>query len=153
MRPAQPQDPYRAMLRGGLVPTLVVAVLALAVAVATGGARGAAGSLLASAVVVASFSSGLLVLSRVARTAPPITVMAVALLTYTTKVGLLGLLLLLVGGASWLSGDAFGLTAVATALVWLAGELRAFTRVRTLVFDESGPARGANPGAASMTAR
>jgi ATP synthase protein I len=139
---APEQDPYRAMLRGGAVPTLVVGALALAVATAVDGGRGAAGSALATAVVVASFASSLYVMGRVARVAP-VAVFAVAMLTYVTKVGLLGLLLLLLGGAPWLSGRAFSLTAVAAALVWLVGELRAFTRVRTLVFSDPAPAGGA----------
>jgi ATP synthase protein I len=67
--------------------------------------------------------------------------MLVGLITYTVKVVVLGVVMVLFAGAGWLSGRAFALTAVAVALVWLAGELLAFTRVRTLVHDEP-PAAG-----------
>jgi ATP synthase protein I len=134
-----PQDPFRAMLRGGLLPALPVAAVALVVAVVVAGGRGAAGSLLATAVVTASFASSLLVMSRAARSSPEL-VMAVALLAYVTKIGLLGVFLLVFRTAGWLSGGAFTLTAVSVALVWLVGEVWAFTRVRTLVFDAPPPA-------------
>lgn len=143
MPAAAEQDPYRAMLRGGLVPTLAVGAVAVAVAAVVDGGRGAVGSLLALAVVVGSFGSTLLVLGRLAPRVPPLTMFAVALVGYVTKVGLLGILLLLLGGASWLSGPAFGWTAVAAAVVWLAGEMRAFVRVRTLVFSDPAPAGSA----------
>ena len=141
MRAAQEQDPYRAMLRGGALPAVAVGVVAVVVATLVDQGRGTAGALLAVVVVVASFGSSLAVMSRVAKVDPTL-VMAVALLTYVTKVGLLGLLVLLLGGAEWLSGTAFGATAVAVALAWMTGELVAFTRVRTLV---------ASPGARTDT--
>lgn len=136
MQAAQPQDPYRAMLRGGAVPALAAAVVAVVVAGLQVGGRGVAGSALASVVVVASFASSLLVMSRTAKVAPQL-VMLVALTTYTGKVVVLGIVMVLFAGAGWLSGSAFALTAVAVAVVWLAGELRAFTRVRTLVFVDA----------------
>lgn len=152
MQAAQAQDPFRAMIRGGAVPTLVVGALALVVSVVVDGGRGAVGSLLATAVVVASFSSSLLLMGRMARL-NPLAVLPIALLSYVTKVGLLGLMLLLLGGAEWMSDRAFSLTAVVGAMVWLAGEVRAFTRVRTLVFDDAGPGPEAPSGAVSMTER
>ena len=135
MQAAQPQDPYRAMLRGGALPAVLAAVVAVVVAGLQAGAHGVAGSVLASVVVVVSFSSSLVVMSRAAKVAPQL-VMLVALITYTAKVVVLGIFLVVFAGAGWLSGRAFALTAVAVAVVWLAGELRAFTRVRTLVFAD-----------------
>lgn len=128
-------DPYAAMLRGALVPTLVAATICVVVAVVRAGAEGLAGSLVGAAVVVASFSSSLLVMRRTARSNPQ-NVMAAALLTYTTKIALLGLLLILLFDAEWLSGMAFALTAMACAAVWLGFEVRAYSRMRTLVFTE-----------------
>ena len=131
-----PDDPYSAMLRGALVPTLVVGVVCVGVSL-TAGTPGLVGSLLAVVVVVASFSSSLLVMRRTARSNPN-SVMAAALLTYTTKVGVLGLLLILLADARWLSGPAFGGTALACAVVWLGFEMRAYSRMRTLVYDDGG---------------
>ena len=136
MRPAATaEDPYAALLRGSLVPTAVVA--ALAVVVAGLSSRGALfGAVLAAVVVLVFFSASLLVMRRTARTAPR-NVMAVALVTYITKVGLLGLLLVAFKDATWLSGTAFALTALACAAVWLVAEIRAYSKVRLLVFDEA----------------
>lgn len=134
---ATADDPYAAMLRGALVPTVfVAAVLVVASGVRAGG-DGIAGSVLAAVVVVASFSSSLVVMRRTARSNPQ-SVMAAALATYTTKIGLLGLVLVLLADADWLSGTAFALTAMACAVVWLGFEVRAYSRMRTLVFGDAG---------------
>jgi ATP synthase protein I len=66
--------------------------------------------------------------------------MAVALVTYITKVGLLGLMLALLIDATWLSGDAFAIVALLCAAVWLPLEILAYSRARTLVFDPEGGA-------------
>jgi ATP synthase protein I len=123
------------MLRGPLVPTVAAGVVAAGVAFWLQQLPGLWGSLLAVAVVVAFFSASLLVMGRTARTAPA-NVMAVALLTYVTKVGLLGLMLVLLQDATWLSGEAFGLTALLCAFVWIPLGIRSYSRARTLVFDE-----------------
>lgn len=132
---AQPDDPYAAMLRGPLVPTLVVGAVAAGAAYLLQGTAGLLGALLAAVVVILFFSASLLVMSRTARTAPQ-NVMAIALVMYITKVGLLGLLLVLLMDAPWLSGDAFALTALACAAVWLPLEIVAYSRARTLIYDE-----------------
>lgn len=139
-RAGAPRDPYGAMLRGGGLPALAVGAVALVVATAVDGRLGAAGSALATAVVVVSFASSVLVLRRTAAL-DPLLVFAVAMVTYVTKVGLLGLFLLLFAGADWLSPRAFALTAVVTALAWTTGEVVAFTRVRTLVYSHPRDAR------------
>ncbi len=132
---ARPHDPYAAMLRGALVPTAAVGVAATAVAAWVEGLPGLWGAALAVVVVLAFFSASLVVMGRTARTAPA-NVMAIALVTYITKVGLLGLLLVLLQDARWLSGTAFALTALLCAMVWLPLEIFAYSRARTLVYDE-----------------
>ncbi len=139
---AQPDDPYAAMLRGALLPTVVLGAACVALAAASEQGPGIVGALLAVVIVVVSFSSSLLVMRWAARTNPA-NVMAAALATYVGKVGLLGLFLILFGRAEWMSGTAFGLTAIASAAVWLLFEARAYYRMRTLVFgvpeQETGP--------------
>ena len=134
-----PGDPYLAMLRGGAVPALVVSAVALVVFTLREGTVGLAGSGLAVAVVVVMFASSTLLLRRVATLDPRIVFMA-AMVGYTTKVGLLGLFLLLFRDAEWLSPIAFAVTAIVASLAWTTGEVVAFTRVRTLVYDP--PAAG-----------
>ena len=98
--------------------------------------RGLAGSALAVGVVVVTFASSTVLLRRVAALDPRIVFMA-AMVGYTTKVGLLGLFLLLFRDAAWLSPIAFALTAIVASLAWTVGEVVAFTRVRTLIYDPS----------------
>jgi ATP synthase protein I len=122
------------MLRGGAIPAAVVGVLALVVFALLDGALGAAGSLLATVVVMASFASSVMLLRRTKGLDPRVVFLA-AMVGYTTKVALLGLVLVLFRDAAWLSPMAFAVTAIAVSLVWTIGEVVAFTRVRTLIYD------------------
>lgn len=123
------------MLRGAFWPTLAVGVLCGAAAYFLAGGPGLAGSLIGLATVLLFFGVSLLVMSRTARIAP-VNVMAVGVLTYVTKVGLLGLLFLLLREVGWMSPEAFALTAMIGAAVWMPAEIWAFGRARTLVYDE-----------------
>lgn len=128
-------DPYLAMLRGALWPTLIAGVICVAASWFLAGGPGLAGSLIAMVTVIVFFAASLVVMGRTAKIAP-INVMAVALLTYVTKVGILGLLFLLLKDATWMSDRAFAITAVACAAVWMPAEIWGYTRARTLVYDE-----------------
>jgi len=123
--------PFDAMLRGSVLPTVAVAVLAVAV-FAFVGAREAGSAALGASLVIGFFSLSLLVMRRSAHLAPT-TVMAVVLATYTVKIVALGVAMVLLRDASWLSGTALGLTVVGCTIVWLGFEMRAFTRLRVLV--------------------
>ena len=123
------------MLRGGIVPALAVGVLAFGVFVALEGALGAAGSALGIAVVLASTVSTLLVLRRMAGLDPRIVLMG-ALVAYFFKVFLLGIFLVVFRNAEWLSPLAFAVTAIVVSLAGTIGEVVAFTRVKTYIYDE-----------------
>lgn len=142
MQAAEPDDPYRVMLRGSAGPALVVGAAAVVVAAVAAGTGGAWGALLAVVVVVAFFAASLLVMGATARRRPdPQMVLAMALVTYVTKVGVLGLFLVLMQDATWVDSLAFSATALAVAVVWLGAELRAYSRLRLLVADPD-PDRG-----------
>jgi hypothetical protein len=126
------------MLRGGTVPAAAVGAVVFAVFVATGGARGAAGSALAVAVVLASTVSTLVLLRRMAGLDPRIVLMG-AMVGYFFKVGLLGVFLLLFRNAEWLSPIAFAVTAIVVSLAGTIGEIVAFTRTKTYIYDEPVP--------------
>ena len=126
-----PRAPFDAMLRGSVLPTVAVAVVAV-VGYAFVGAREAGSAALGAALVVVFFSLSLVVMRRTAHLAPT-TVMAVVLATYTAKILALGVAMVVLRDASWLSGTALGLTVVACTIVWLGFEMRAFTRLRVLV--------------------
>jgi ATP synthase protein I len=129
---AEADDPYRAMLRGALVPTAAVVLVATAAGLVLGG-RVLAGAALGAAVVVAFFATSLLVMSAVRHAAPEM-LLAAALSVYAAKVAVLGGLVFWLRDEAWLSPTAFAVTALACAVAWLAGQVRAFTRMRLPVW-------------------
>lgn len=135
LRSASADDPYVAMLRGALLPTAVVSIPVVLACWWWRDVAGLIGALLGAAVTVAFFGTSLVVMRRTA-TLAPMMVMAVALLTYLTKIGLLGLFLVATRNANWLSGECFAVAVVACALIWLPLEMRAYARARLSVYDE-----------------
>ncbi len=123
------------MLRGGLVPAAAVGVVAIAVSTAVQGGLGAAGSALATVVVLLSSASTFLFLRRMAGLDPRVMFLG-AMVGYFFKVGLLGVFLLVFRNAEWLSPTSFAVTAVVVSLVGTTGEVVAFTRVKTYIYDQ-----------------
>ena len=123
------------MLRGGVLPSVAVGVVAIAIFAAVEGSLGAAGSALATVLVVVSAVSTLLFLRRMAGLDPRVVFLG-AMVGYFFKVGLLGVFLILFRSADWLSPMAFAITAVLVSLAGTIGEIVAFTRVRTYIYDE-----------------
>jgi hypothetical protein len=123
------------------VPAAIVGVVALVVFTVLDGSIGAAGSLVATAVVLVSSASTLLLLRRTVGLDTRVVFLA-AMIGYFTKVFLLGVFLVLFRDADWLSPIAFAVTAIAVSLASTIGEIVAFTRTRTLIYDEP-PAAGA----------
>ena len=122
----------RAMWRGALIPATIVALLAVIAATILRHGSGLLGALLASFVVVIFFSTSLLV-AKLTKSADPISTMALAMFSYFTKLLLIaGFLLLVTKLTSPESVDrtSFGLSAIAVACAWLAGEVRAFFALR-----------------------
>jgi ATP synthase protein I len=140
-KPPTAQDLYSAMLRGGAVPAAIVGAVALVVSTVVDGALGAAGSALATAVVLLCTLSTLVLLRRTAGLDTRVVFLA-AMIGYFTKVFLLGVFLVLFRNADWLSPLAFAVTAIVVSLASTAGEIVAFTRTRPLIYDEP-----AEPGA------
>jgi ATP synthase protein I len=129
------------MLRGGLVPAAIVGVVALIVFTVVQGSLGAAGSALAVVVVLVSSVSTLLILRRMAGLDPRVVLMG-ALVAYFFKVMLLGVFLVAFRHAEWLSPLAFAVTAIVVSLAGTIGEIVAFTKVKTFIYDQP-----AEPGA------
>ncbi len=126
-------DAFAQLLRGSLLPTLVVALGCVVVGLVSSpkaGLSAAFGSLL----VIGFFSLTLLVMKRTADLAPT-TVMMVVMATYTGKVLVLGLAMFLLRDATWVSGYAVGVTITVCTLVWLFFEMRSYKRLRIFAFD------------------
>ncbi|WP_299033596.1 hypothetical protein [uncultured Pseudokineococcus sp.] len=122
-------SPYAAMVRGALLPSAAVSLSAVPVAFLVAGSAGAAGAALAAAVVVGS--GGLtLAAMRVARDAPPEVELAMAMLTYGTKVVALGALLVGMPPSWDVSRTSLAVVTVLALLVWTACLVRTSTRLR-----------------------
>lgn len=130
------REQFAALLQGSVLPTVAVGVLAVVVS-AFFGARPAWSAGLGAGLVVVFFSLSLLVMRQTSHL-PPVTVMAVVLATYTGKILALGVAMITLHDASWISGRALGLAVIACTVVWLAFEMRAFTRLRVLVAPDAG---------------
>jgi len=123
---------FAAMLRTALLPTLVVGALAVVLAAVLGDSEDVWSAVLGAALVVVFFSLSLLVMRQTAHL-QPLAVMAVVLAAYTGKILALGVALILLYDASWLDGQTLAFTIIGCTIVWLACEMRAFTRLRVLV--------------------
>jgi len=130
---AAASDPYLAMMRGALVPTLAVGLVAVAVSAVLGG-RPLVGSALGAGVVVGFFGLTLLVM-RAARSQPPEMQLGIAMALYSTKLVVVGGLVFSLRDQPWLSPTAFAVSAIACAVAWLVGQTVGFTRARVLVAD------------------
>lgn len=129
---SQAGDQFARMLRGSALPTLAAGIGCVVVAAATGGAKPAWSAGLGAALVVVFFALSLLVMQRTAHLEPT-AVMATVLATYTGKLVALGAAMILLRDAPWLSGRALAFTIIVCTVVWLAFEVRAFTRMRVPV--------------------
>lgn len=137
----------KAMWRGALVPSIVVSVIAIIGATVLRGVPGLWGSALATFTVVIFFSVSLLV-ARLTKNADPIATMALAMFSYFTKLLLIAGFLLVVTrltDEADVDRTSFGASALVIALAWLAGEVRAFFKLRLqlpLPKDDSPDAKG-----------
>lgn len=137
--PASAPNPFVAMTRSAFVPTLLVGPVAIVVAAVIGGGRAALGSALGYAVTIAFFTLGMIVMLRFAANTAPLLFMATALAVFFGQLIFLLVVILLLRNAEWLDGTAFGLTALAVALVWQVFQIIGYLRTRRLVYDETTP--------------
>ncbi len=120
------------MWRGALSASLVATVIAIVFFTIYLGAPGFFGSALASYVVLIFFSVSIVV-GILSRNSDPISVMALALMSYFTKLLLIALFLIAVTRLSEpdsLDRSAFGISALVISAAWLSGEVRAFFKLR-----------------------
>lgn len=122
----------KALWRGALIPSMILGILALIVSTILKGSAGLFGSALATFTVVIFFSVSLLV-GRLTKNADPISTMALAMFSYFTKLLLIAGFLIAVTrltDESDVDRTSFGISALLIATGWLAGEVRAFFRLR-----------------------
>jgi ATP synthase protein I len=130
------RDPFAAMLRTALLPTLAVGPVAVVLAAVLDGGKAALGATVGFLVATAFFALGLYVMHRLDSGADAFRFLASALAVFMGQLIFLLLVILTLQDAEWLDGTAFGLTALAVALVWQVFQVIAYLRTRRLVFDE-----------------
>jgi len=121
------------LLKGALLPTAVVGVLALAIATYLEGRAGLFGALLAQVVVLIYFALHILV-SKISTNLDPVTTMSLAMFSYFAKFLALGLLLWLLDrftSETLVDRRSFGIAAVALTFAWLGGEIASYLKLKT----------------------
>ena len=120
------------MGKGALIPSLVVGIIGLITSGFLRGSSGILGALLAHVVVIIFFIVHLFV-SKISRKLDPMMTMILALISYFSKMIILGAFMLVLMSATnpeTLDRPSFGVVAVAITLAWLGGEIRAFLILR-----------------------
>jgi len=137
---AAPVDAGAALLRAGTWPALAAAVLVAAVS-AGWGWRAVVAAALGGVLATAALAVGPALL-RAVRNASPAAVTAAATGGYAAVVVVLGLVFAVLAPASWLSAEHLAAALVVVTVAGIAGQARAVTRLRVLVFDPAPPERG-----------
>ncbi|KOX13563.1 hypothetical protein [Nocardiopsis sp. NRRL B-16309] len=115
------------ILRGAALPTAVVGVVAMIVGFALSGLQGVYGGLFGVGLVIGAFAVSAFVISWTGGRRPEL-LLPVAFLVYTTKLGILFVILLLFKGTTALDTDVFVWTALACIIAWLAAQAVAVKR-------------------------
>ena len=118
--------------KGAIVPSSVIAVIALIVDLIIKGKSGFLGGLLASITVIIFFSVHLLV-ARISRNLDPMATMMLAMFSYFAKVIFMGVFLVLITkftDRSTVDRTSFAISALLITMAWLVGEIRSFMKLR-----------------------
>ncbi|MBC7463611.1 MAG: hypothetical protein H7227_05070 [Actinobacteria bacterium] len=129
---SETSSPERDLIRGALMPSLVVGVLGIVIAAVTRGKAGLFAAVLAQLVVVMYFTVHLVV-SSISRKLDPLTTFALALFSYFAKIALLGVGLWLISrftSRETIDRASFGVVALALTIAWLGGEIRSFLKLQ-----------------------
>jgi len=126
------EDSTTLMWRGAIVPSTIVALIAVVGSTIVRHKPGFLGALIGSATVIIFLGIHLLI-SAISKNLDPIAVMGMAMLSYFAKVLVMGALLLIVSKATapaTVDRTTFAIAALAITAAWLAGEIRAFFKLK-----------------------
>ncbi|GAA1100705.1 hypothetical protein [Nocardiopsis composta] len=117
------------ILRGAAIPTAVTGLIAMAVGFAYAGLHGLLGGVFATLLVLGCFAVSAYVIAWTGERNPQL-MLPVAFLVYTTKIGILAVVLLLFGGSTAFDHTVFAFASLACIVVWLGGQAVASKRVK-----------------------
>ncbi|MGL5909251.1 MAG: hypothetical protein ACRCZP_04560 [Phycicoccus sp.] len=141
-RPQHPEThpgaPFAAMLRGALLPSVAAGLVAVvAMVIWRGGGDAVVGGLLGLAVAVGFFASGMVLMSRLVRSASPHAFLAVAMAVYLGQVLALLIVIIAFRDAEWVDGPSLGWVAFVVTIAWQVFAMRALRRARIPVYDSA----------------
>jgi hypothetical protein len=126
------KDPNITLMKGALIPSLIVGVIALVISTWVNGSSGLYGALLAQLVVLVFFLVNIAV-AAMTKDVDPIATMALAMFSYFSKILILGAMMFVIGkytNNENINRMSFGLSAIALTFAWLGGEIRAYLRLK-----------------------
>ena len=126
------------IVRASVVATLAAGLVAVVAAATISGSAAAVGAVIGTVMVCAFFGFGTMVLEVVTRLAPAVSLL-IAMLTYTLKVVLIGLVFVALNRAgaldSAVDAEWLGGTVISCTLVWLASQIFFSVRARQPLYD------------------
>ncbi|WP_018335038.1 hypothetical protein [Actinomycetospora chiangmaiensis] len=125
----QVQQVSGAMLRGGLIPAVVVAVVVVVLAGVLAGGAGLGTAVFGAVVALVVCALGPLVMRWTASSAP-VVVMGIAMISLVTKLAVLAVLLIVLDRLALVDTRIFALALGPVALVFVLGETVAFARAK-----------------------
>lgn len=120
------------MLKGALLPTVIVGVISIGLFSLLKGLHGFYGALVAQFVVVIFFLVHLLI-SKLSRNLDPMATMALAMFSYFAKVMVMGAFLLILTkftSREVIDRTSFGATALVLTAAWLGGEIKSYLSLK-----------------------
>lgn len=121
--------------RGAIIPTLIVGLIGNILAAIVRGTSGLIAGLFSLIIVVIFFAVHLMV-ATISRKLEPMMVMVLAMASYIVKVTFMGLFLILMmkfTKPTFLDRPTFAVMAIAITTAWLAGEIRAFLKLKLVL--------------------
>ena len=128
-----PREPFAAMLRGAMAPSLVAVPVITAIAWAWRGERGSLSALVGALVAFVIFGVGLVSIKMVVDGHPGFS-LAGAIVVYFGQLIAVVFVIVLLRGASWLDGRAFAGAVLAEGLIWQIGQINGFLRGRHQIY-------------------
>ncbi|BAU86088.1 ATP synthase protein I [Streptomyces laurentii] len=134
-----PSNDARILLRTA-VPTAAAGIIATVVSGVLAGGKGAIGAVIGTLVVLLFMGIGQVVLQRTAKKLPHL-FQAMGLMLYTAQLLVLFIFLALLKGTTAFNFKAFAFTLLATTIVWVAAQARAYMKAKITYVDpdNSGP--------------
>lgn len=126
------EDSTNLMWRGAIIPSTIVAIATMLGSTLIRHKPGFLGALIGSATVII-FLGIHLIISAITKNLDPIAVMGMAMFSYFAKILVMGALLLIVSRATapaTVDRTTFAIAALAITAAWLAGEVRAFFKLK-----------------------